>query len=63
MFGFCEVALLKRAAEERNARTSEQMRVLAARVDHPWQHPEFIKAHSKRVCVTWSLGREVRLPY
>ena len=47
VYGSVLFALLKRAAKERNARTSEQMRVLAARVDHPWQHPEFIKAHSK----------------
>ena len=39
--------LLKRAPEERNARTSERMRDLAAGGDYPWQQPKFIKAHSK----------------
>ena len=38
---------LKRAAEEKNARTSEWMRDWIALGDHPWQQPEFIKAHSK----------------
>ena len=45
--GSVSFELLKRAAEERNACTSEQMRLLAAGGDHPWQQPEFIKAHSK----------------
>jgi hypothetical protein len=46
--GSVSFELLKRAAEERNACISEQMRDLAAGGDHPWQQPEFIKAHSKR---------------
>ena len=40
--------LLKKAAEEKNARTSERMRDLAERGKHPWQQPEFINAHSER---------------
>jgi hypothetical protein len=39
--------LLKRAAEEKNARTSERMRDLVERGEHPWQQPEFINAHSE----------------
>ena len=46
--GSVSYELLKRAAEEMNARTSERMRELAERGEHPWQQPEFIKAHSKR---------------
>jgi hypothetical protein len=40
--------LLKKSAEEKNARTGERMRDLVERGEHPWQQPEFINAHSKR---------------
>jgi hypothetical protein len=40
--------LLKKAAKGKNARTSERMRDLAERGEHPWQQPEFINAHSER---------------
>ncbi len=40
--------LLKKAAKEKNARTSERMRDLAERGEHPWQQLEFINAHSER---------------
>ena len=43
--------LLKRGAEERNARTSERLRELAANGDHPWQQREFIARTSGR---TWN---------
>jgi hypothetical protein len=46
--GSVSFELLKKAAEEKNARTSERMRDLAERGEHPWQLPEFIKAHSER---------------
>jgi hypothetical protein len=46
--GSVSFELLKRAAEEKNARTSEQMRDLAERGKHPWQQSEFINAHSER---------------
>ena len=46
--GSVSFELLKRAAEERNARTSERIRDLVARGYHPWQQPECITAHSKR---------------
>jgi hypothetical protein len=40
--------LLKRAAKEKNAGTSERLSELAERGEHPWQQPEFINAHSER---------------
>ena len=40
--------VLKKAAEDKNARTSERMRDLAERGEHPWQQLEFINAHSER---------------
>jgi hypothetical protein len=46
--GSVSFELLKKAAEEKNACTSEQLRDLAERGEHPWQQPEFINAHSKR---------------
>jgi hypothetical protein len=46
--GSVSFELLKKAAEEKNARTSERMRDLAERGEHPWQQPEFINAHSER---------------
>jgi hypothetical protein len=50
--GSVSFELLKKAAEEKNARTSERMRGrmrdLAERGEHPWQQPEFINAHSER---------------
>jgi hypothetical protein len=46
--GSVSFELLKRAAEEKNARTSKRMRGLVARGEHPWQQPEFINAHSER---------------
>ena len=50
--GSVSFELLKRAAEEKNARTSVQMRDrmrdLAERGEHPWQQPDFINAHRKR---------------
>jgi hypothetical protein len=50
--GSVSFELLIKAAEEKNARTSERMRVrmrdLAERGEHPWQQPEFINAHSER---------------
>jgi hypothetical protein len=50
--GSVSFELLIKAAEEKNARTSEQMRVrmrdLAERGEHPWQQPEFINALSER---------------
>jgi hypothetical protein len=46
--GSVSYELLKRAAEEKNARTSKRLIDLAERGEHPWQQPEFIKAHSKR---------------
>ena len=47
--GSVSFELLKRAAEEKHARTSVPLLELTAIGDHPWQHPEFIKAHSKRI--------------
>jgi hypothetical protein len=41
--------LLKKAAEEKNARTSERMRDLVERGEHPWQQPEFIEETSKQM--------------
>ena len=46
--GSVSFELLKKAAEEKNARTSKRMRDLVERGEHPWQQPEFINAHSKR---------------
>ena len=46
--GSVSFELLKRSAKEKNARTSERMRDLVERGEHPWQQPEFINAHSER---------------
>jgi hypothetical protein len=46
--GSVSFELLKKAAEEKNARTSKQLRDLAEIGEHPWQQPEFINAHSER---------------
>ena len=46
--GSVSFELIKRAAEEKNARTSQQLSDLAEKGEHPWQQPEFIDAHSKR---------------
>ena len=46
--GSVSFELLKRAAEEKNARTSKRLSDLAERGEHPWQQPEFINAHSER---------------
>jgi hypothetical protein len=46
--GSVSFELLKRAVEEKNARTSERLRDLAELGEHPWQQPEFINAHSER---------------
>jgi len=43
--------LFKRAAEEKHARTSEQIDLIA-QGNHRWQQPEFIKAHCK--CISSS---------
>ena len=45
--GSVSFELLKKAAEEKNACTSKRLRELSAIGEHPWQQPEFIKAHSK----------------
>jgi hypothetical protein len=46
--GSVSFELLKKAAEEKNARTSKRLRDLAEKGEHPWQQPEFINAHSER---------------
>jgi hypothetical protein len=46
--GSVSFELLKRSAKEKNARTSKRLRALVERGEHPWQQPEFIKAHSER---------------
>ena len=48
LVGSVSFELLKKAAEEKNARTSERLSDLAERGEHPWQQPEFINAHSER---------------
>ena len=45
--GSVSFELLKKAAEEKNARTSKRLIDLAERGEHPWQQPEFINAHSE----------------
>jgi hypothetical protein len=46
--GSVSFELLKKAAKEKNARTSKRLSDLAERGEHPWQQPEFIEAHSER---------------
>ena len=49
--GSVSFELLKKAAKEKNARTSKRLSDLAERGEHPWQQPEFIEAHSERTSV------------
>ena len=49
--GSLSFELLKRGAKERNARTSERLRKLVTKGDHPWpwQQQEFIARTSERL--------------
>ena len=48
LVGSASFELIKRAAKEKNARTSKRLSDLAEIGEHPWQQPEFINAHTIR---------------